>query len=199
MTSSERPLHVLRTLAETTARHIVSLEAPPEAPGLPSGSIQLLAGAYVELRDQVRALHDLVDQTNPNDPIGTALTRVGLAQRPPDWPPRETREPRLVRAPAEVAKLSSAELLAIYCRAMRETEDVFIKYESYIVRLWDGSDGCWTDCTGEVDRDKALQYWAEKTDGGTRNVSYAEMDFFRIFPGGTHMLWDGSEGGEMHR
>lgn len=30
----------------------------------------------------VRKLHDMVDQTDPNDVIGTALTRAGLARRP---------------------------------------------------------------------------------------------------------------------
>ncbi len=35
---------------------------------------QLLAG--------VRALHEMVDQTDPNDPIGVALTRAGLAVKP---------------------------------------------------------------------------------------------------------------------
>jgi hypothetical protein len=359
MTSSDqppRPLHVLRTLAEATARHIVALDTPPEDPGLARGSIQLLAGAYVELRDQIRAIHDLVNQDDPNDPIATALARVGLAKRPPDWQistqlsadlrqasteaqsrndfvdtlparrsaslkaieqarsapaPRKAlgplkenerrlaevtarliakaaeiglpdtpdklgvsplaiqllarafvelsddpvraiqgridqivrvaiegalREvarqqggiatgqivdeaksegmlaakpfmtaltqavgPRIVRTAEEITKLPEADLLAIYCRVMGDIEATFVKYESFIVRVWDGSDGCWTDCTGEVGRIEALRYWAEKTDGGTHHVSYAEMDYYRIFPGGTRMLWDGSEGGEMHR
>lgn len=108
-------------------------------------------------------------------------------------------KPRVVLTPAEIAKLSGADLLAIYCRVMRETEDVFVKHESYVVRVWDGSDGCWTDCTRDIGRDEALRYWAEKTDGGTHHVAYAEMDYYRIFPGGTRMIWDGSEGREMHR
>lgn len=36
----------------------------------------------LEARNQVRALHRLVDQTDLNDPIGNALSRVGLARRP---------------------------------------------------------------------------------------------------------------------
>jgi hypothetical protein len=106
---------------------------------------------------------------------------------------------RVVPAPVAVAKLSDADLLTIYCLVMRETKDVFVKHESYIVRVWDGMDGCWIDCTSQVDREKALRCWAEKTDGGTRNVGYDEIDYYRIFPGGTHMLWDGSDGMEMHR
>lgn len=195
------PLHVLCTIAETTARLIVKTEEPelPATLDFPPGAIQLLAGAYVKLRDQVRALHDLVDLTDPNDPIGTALTKVGLARRPSD---EIATGPRLVPTPIvpeAVAAMSADQVLAIYCRVMREVADVFVKYETYVVRHWDGMDGCWTDCTGEVNRDEALRYWAEKTDGGTRRVSYNEIDYYRIFPGGTSMLWDGSENREMHR
>jgi hypothetical protein len=100
---------------------------------------------------------------------------------------------------AEVAALSTDELLAIYCRRMHEVADVFIKYETYVVRLWDGMDGCWIDCTGAIDREKALRVWAERTDGGVHRIAYAEIDYYRIFPGGTHMKLDGSEGREMHR
>jgi len=106
---------------------------------------------------------------------------------------------RVVPSPAEIATLSGAELLALYCRVMREVEGVFTRYESYIVRVWDGLDGCWSDCTGEVGRDEALQYWAERTNGGTRHVAYDEVDYYRIFPGSTRMRWDGTDGKEMHR
>lgn len=106
---------------------------------------------------------------------------------------------RVVPTLVEIAKLSGSDLLAIYCRVMRETEAVFAKYESYVVRVWDGMDGCWTNCTGEVDRDAALRYWAERTNGGTHHITYAEIDYYRIFPGGTRMTWNGSEGREMHR
>ena len=101
--------------------------------------------------------------------------------------------------PAEVAKLSESDLLTIYCLVMGESKDVFAKYESYVVRVWDGMDGCWTDCTGAVEGGEALRYWAERTSGGSHHVAYAEIDYYRIFPGSTRMIWDGSEGGEMHR
>ena len=190
-----------RLLAEAAARLIakgeeISLPDPPDKLTTPH-ALRLLARAYIELLDQVRALHDLVDQTDPIDPIGTALTKVGLAQRPSDW--TTTQEPRLVRSPAQVQALSADDLLAIYCRAMREVAEVFVKYETYVVRHWDGMDGCWTDCTGEVEREEALRYWAERTDGGAHRVGYAEIDYYRIFPGGTHMLWDGTEDREMNR
>jgi hypothetical protein len=65
--------------------------------------------------------------------------------------------------------------------------------------VWDGMDGCWTNCTGEVSRDEALRTWAKETDGGTQRVKFDEIDYYRIFPGGTRMAWDGSEGREMFR
>lgn len=106
---------------------------------------------------------------------------------------------RVVPTPADVAKMPEADLIALYCRVMNDVAEVFVKYESYAVRHWDGMDGCWTDCTGDVGREEALRYWAGKTDGGTHHVAYAEIDYYRIFPGGTRMVWDGSEGREMHR
>lgn len=190
-----------RQLAEVTARLIAKAEEVglPDAPdklGITPQAFRLLARSYIELRGQVRALHDLVDQTDPSDPVGAALTKVGLECRPAE--PAGTG-PRVVRTPAEVAAMSHDDLLALYCRVMCETADVFVKYETYVVRGWDGMDGCWTDCTGEVGLDEALRAWADRTEGGTRHVSYAEIDYWRIFPGGKRMLWDGSEGREMHR
>ncbi len=197
------PLHVLRDRAEAVAQLLVSANTE-DLPALldtdlPRGALQLLAGAYIEQRDQIRALHDMVDQTDPSDPIGTALTRVGLAQRPPDGPLSGPRRVPDSVDPTRIDAQSTEDLLALYCRVMHETAAVFVKYEHYIVRQWDGMDGCWTDCTGDVGREEALRYWAEKTDGGVHRVAYAEIDYYRIFPGGTRMLWDGLEGGELHR
>lgn len=73
------------------------------------------------------------------------------------------------------------------------------KHQTFIVRVWDGMDGCWTDCTGEVSREEALRAWAGYTDGGTRKISYAEIDYYQIFPGDTRMIWNGADGAEMHR
>jgi hypothetical protein len=184
--------------ADVIATTIEDVSLPDAARGLASKhAIQLLARSFIELRDQIRALHDLVDQTDPHDPIGVGLTKVGLERRPSDH--HAQAEPRLVRSPAQVKAMSSDDLLALYCQVMREVAEVFVKYETYVVRAWDGMDGCWTDCTGEVGRDEALHYWTDRTDGGTRQVDYAEIDYCRIFPGGTRMHWDGAEGREMHR
>jgi hypothetical protein len=190
-----------RQLAEAAACVIAKAEeiGLPDAPdrlGVTPHAIRLLARAHVELLDQVRALHDLVNQTDPNDPIGVALTQVGLALRPPDV---TATGPRLVPTPKQIGVLSPDDLLALYCRVMRDVAEVFVKYASYVVRVWDGMDGCWTDCTGAIGRDEAVRYWAEKTDGGTHHVSFDEIDYYRIFPGGTSMHWDGAEGREMHR
>jgi hypothetical protein len=189
-----------RQLAEVAARVIAKAEEI-HLPDLPeklvtTHAMRFLARACIELRDQVRALHDLVDQTDPNDPIGCALTKVGLARRPPDW--TTASGPRLVLTPAQITALSGDQLIELYRRVMGAALD-FAKHETFVVRLWDGMDGCWTDCTGDVGRDEALRGWAERTDGGTHRVSYSEIDYFAIFPGGTRMLWDGSEGMEMHR
>jgi hypothetical protein len=102
-------------------------------------------------------------------------------------------------SPTALVDVSGEALLDLYCRVMGEARETFVEHESYVVRVWDGMDSCWTDCTGAVDRDEALRTWAARTDGGARAVSYDEIDYYRIFPGNTRMLWDGSEGREMHR
>ena len=191
-----------RHLAEVVARMIATAEEaglpdPPDKLGVTAPMSRLVARAYVELRDALRALHDLVDQTDPSDPVGTALTKVDLARRPVEV--RPAVKPHLVRTNGEVKALTSEALLATYCEVMRDTADVFVKYDSYVVRLWDGMDGCWCDCTGAVGREEALRYWAEKTGGGAHHVSYAEIDYYRIFPGKTRMHLDGSEGRELFR
>jgi hypothetical protein len=90
-------------------------------------------------------------------------------------------------------------LAALYTRVMHPAID-FTRHQTFVVRVWDGMDGCWTNCTGEVDRDEALRVWAQETGDGTHHVSFHQIDYYAIFPGGTRMLWDGSdEEGQMFR
>jgi hypothetical protein len=187
-----------RKLAEAAARLIataaeVGLSDPPDKLGVTPHALVLIARAYTELCSQVMSL-TLAD---PNAPIGKALAIVGLERRPSG--PSASKPLLTVKSPAQVTAMRADELLAIYCAVMRETASVFVKYETYVVRHWDGMDGCWTDCTGDVGQEEALRYWAERTDGGSHQVDYAEIDYYRIFPGGKPMHWDGSEGREMHR
>jgi len=188
-----------RQLAEATARVIAKAEkenlADPPEKLITRHALRFLARGYIELRDLLRDLHDRVDQTDPHDPIGIVLTECGLERRPRDW----DDGPRLVPTPSPIESLSSKQLLQLYCCTMHEVEGFFVKHATFIVRHWDGMDGCWTNCTGAVAHDEALRTWAAKTEGGSKNIAYAEIDYYRIFPGGTHMLWDGSEGREMNR
>jgi hypothetical protein len=73
-----------RRIVEVIARAIMRGDEQT-AKLAPPRLIHLLSRAYDELRGQVRALHSLVDQADPNDPIWVALTKVGLARKPPDW------------------------------------------------------------------------------------------------------------------
>lgn len=204
----------------------IGLPDPPHQLGVPDSGLRLLARAHLELCDQARALHDIV---YPADPDGTALTKAALARQPGNLtlvrehvgapmsvPPgavlmsEETARALdesaadspvvdLGKDSAVVEGQSTEQLLDLYCRTMHEAHEAFSKHETYVVRGWDGMDGCWTNCTGEVGREEALRTWAARTDGGARCVSYDEIDYYRIFPGGGRMHWDGSEGREMHR
>ena len=71
----------------------------------------------------------------------------------------------------------------------------------FTVRLWDGMDGCWCDLyeAKGVSAEAALDVWFARTEDGTKKISYAEIDYFRIFPTETSMAWDGGSGREMFR
>jgi hypothetical protein len=91
------------------------------------------------------------------------------------------------------------ELSDLYCKVMGDPTD--FSTGKFIVRQFDGMDGCWcdlpeaTNVTGEV----ALRAWSAKTERGTKRVRFDEIDYYRIFPSDTRMKWDGSEGREMFR
>lgn len=70
--------------------------------------------------------------------------------------------------------------------------------KGFVVRLWDGMDGTWCDC-GEPHAllEGALAVWFQRTERGTKNVSFNEIDYYRIFPADTRMHY--SEGREMFR
>ncbi len=61
----------------------------------------------------------------------------------------------------------------------------------FTVRVWDGMDGCWCDVVAGVDRETALRTWCERTVNGTKSTSYNDIDYYRIFPADTKMLWTG--------
>lgn len=73
------------------------------------------------------------------------------------------------------------------------------QFGKFVVRLWDGMDGCWTDVSEPVSRAEALAVWWKHTHKGRKKIRFADIDYYRIFNEGTAMLWDGREGREMHR
>jgi hypothetical protein len=59
----------------------------------------------------------------------------------------------------------------------------------YIVRLYDGFDNQWCDVTMPVSRAEAERVWNEYTANGTRAKEYADIDYYRIFPADTKMVF----------
>lgn len=58
----------------------------------------------------------------------------------------------------------------------------------FVVRLYDGFDHLWMDVSKPVSRAEAERILAEKTENGTRNTSYADIDYYSIFPANTRMM-----------
>lgn len=67
----------------------------------------------------------------------------------------------------------------------------------YVVRLWDGMDGCWIDISGSVTHSEAIKVWNEHTNNGKEKTKYDDIDYFDIFPADTKMVFDTSN--EMFR
>lgn len=64
----------------------------------------------------------------------------------------------------------------------------------FVVRFYDGFDNQWMDITGPLSLAEADKVLAEKTNNGTRNTSYANIDYYAIFPADTRMLYSGGYG-----
>lgn len=75
---------------------------------------------------------------------------------------------------------------------MEEKEEQAVEkkeVELFIVRVYDGFDNVWTDVTKPVPYAEANRVWDEKTKGGTQNVTYDDIDYYRIFPANTKMYF----------
>jgi len=57
----------------------------------------------------------------------------------------------------------------------------------YILRLFDMFDG-WLSASRSMTWTDAVNLWSEKTNKGTKMTSYADGDYWDIFPAGTQML-----------
>lgn len=59
----------------------------------------------------------------------------------------------------------------------------------YVVRLYDGFDGLWMDVSKPISKKEADEMLDKKTVGGTKNTSYDDIDYYKIFPADTKMLF----------
>lgn len=64
----------------------------------------------------------------------------------------------------------------------------------FIVRLYDGMDNQWIDVSAAVSQDEARKIWLEKTENGTKRISFDEIDYYKVFPADTTMLYSGGFG-----
>ena len=59
----------------------------------------------------------------------------------------------------------------------------------YVVRLYDGFDNLWIDICEPTTKKKAKVLWNKKTNNGTENTGYDDIDYYAIFPSDTKMLF----------
>ena len=63
------------------------------------------------------------------------------------------------------------------------------KEKLYVVRLYDGFDNIWMDVSKPLPYDKAKEIWMEKTKDGTKNTKFSDIDYYKLFPADTKMLF----------
>ena len=70
-----------------------------------------------------------------------------------------------------------------------------MKEEKFVVRLYDGFDNEWIDVSEPVSREEAEKILNEKTEDGTKNTKFDDIDYYAIFPEDTIMFysWAGRE------
>jgi len=59
----------------------------------------------------------------------------------------------------------------------------------FIVRFYDGFDNVWMDVSDPMTEEQAREVWNKKTKNGTERTKYADIDYYRIFPANTSMLF----------
>jgi hypothetical protein len=59
----------------------------------------------------------------------------------------------------------------------------------YVVRLYDGFDHLWMDVSDPLPYDKAKEIWLEKTNDGRTRTKFSDIDYYKIFPADTRMLF----------
>lgn len=94
-------------------------------------------------------------------------------------------------------RLTTSVLVRLVRRLLQKTgNDVIIPSMTnkktkglFVVRLYDGFDNIWMDVSKPVTKAEADKIWAEKTGNGTHHSKYADIDYYRVFPADTVMLY----------
>ena len=60
----------------------------------------------------------------------------------------------------------------------------------FVVRLWDGFDGCWINVFGPATEAECKKELDKLTENGTKNTSYSDIDYYAIYPADTVMLYN---------
>ncbi len=68
------------------------------------------------------------------------------------------------------------------------------KEKLYVVRLYDGFDNIWMDVSEPLPYDKAKEIWLERTNGGRTRTKFEHIDYYKIFPADTRMMYSTEAG-----
>lgn len=74
-------------------------------------------------------------------------------------------------------------------QALQRAQVISPECDTFVVRLYDGFDNEWMDVSGSLSGRQAKKIWAEKTDNGRKATSYADIDYYAIYPTDANMVF----------
>ena len=84
-----------------------------------------------------------------------------------------------------------------------EVEDGLVREvndsDLFIVRFYSGMDGLWVDITEPVSKEEANRVWNDRTENGIKKTCHDHIDYYRIVPADTKMLFKMGWNGMMSR
>jgi hypothetical protein len=84
--------------------------------------------------------------------------------------------------------LTAAQLLARHPELLTADADA-----QWVLRHYDGFDNEWCDITQPLEATEAIRQYLEKTLKGTKWVGFNEIDYYRLFPADTKMVYSAHE------
>ncbi len=73
-------------------------------------------------------------------------------------------------------------------KAIQEATEA-LEEKKFIVRFYDGFDNQWMDVSKPLSKEEAEKVWNKETKNGTEKTKFEDIDYYKIFPADTRMIY----------